>query len=154
MTLTETARRRVMLGYLAALGAALSYGSVTLVARKIVDDYSSPIVGTAFSMVFGTVIVAGLFHRHVIADAPGTPMRAWLFVALAGCAATWGVSFWFLALSRAPIVLVAPLAGVHPLVAIALTHFFLQRLEKVTWRTVVGALMLVGGVALIAVGRE
>ncbi|MDP6402283.1 MAG: DMT family transporter [SAR202 cluster bacterium] len=153
MRLTGVVRSRMALGYIASLGSALSYGSVTLVARKITDDYASPVVGTAFSMLFGTLIMAVLFHRHAIADAPGAPRRAWLFVALAGCSATWGVSFWFLALSRAPVVLVSPLAGTYPLVAIALTHVFLQKLEKVTWRTVVGAMFAVAGVALIAVGR-
>jgi drug/metabolite transporter (DMT)-like permease len=153
MNLNWTQDRRVILGYLASLGSAACYGTVTLVARKITDEYSSPVVGTAFSMLFGTLIMAILFHRHAIADVPGTPKRAWLFVALAGCSATWGVSFWFLGLSRAPIVLVSPLAGTYPLIAIALTHVFLQRLEKVTWRTAIGAMFAVAGVALIALGR-
>ena len=150
----EAARRRVLLGYLAALGAAASYGSVTLVARKIVTDYSSPLVGTAFSLLIGTLIVGALFHRDVAADAPRAPGRAWLLVAAAGCASTWGVSFWFLALDRAPVVLVAPLAGTHPLVSIVLGYLFLKRIERLTWRSVAGALLVVIGVALVAVGRQ
>ena len=154
MTTVDTARRRVLWGYVAALGAAASYGSVTLVARKIVEDYSSPLVATAFSLVIGTIMVGALFHRDLVADAPRAPRRAWAMVALAGCASTWGVTFWFLALDRAPVVLVAPLAGIHPLVSILLAHLFLQRLERLTWRTVAGALLVVGGVALIAIGRQ
>ena len=150
----EATRRRLLLGYLAALGAAASYGSVTLVARKIVTDYSSPLVATAFSLVFGTLMVGALFHRDVIDDAPRTPVRAWLLVAAAGCASTWGVTFWFLALDRAPVVLVAPLAGTHPLVSIVLGYLFLRRVEHLTWRSVVGALLVVIGVALVAVGRQ
>ena len=68
--------------------------------------------------------------------------------------AAWGVSFWYLALNEAPVVLVVPLAGTHPLVSIVLTHLFLQRLEKVTLRTIMGALMVVAGVALIAIGSD
>ena len=154
MTTVDTARRRLRLGYFAALGAAASYGSVTLVARKIVTDYSSPLVATSFSMVIGTVMVGALFHRDVMADAPRTPRRAWLFVALAGCASTWGVTFWFLALDRAPVVLVAPLAGVHPLVSILLAYVFLKRMERLSWRILLGALLVVAGVALIALGRQ
>ena len=153
VTSLAASRHRVHLGYLAALGAAFSYGAASLVARKIVDDYSSPMVGTAFSLLFGTMIVAALFHRDAVADAIVTPRRVWLFAVLAGCAATWGVSFWFLALNRAPVVLVAPLAGTHPLVAMVLTHIFLQRLERVTWHAVLGTLMIVGGVVFIAVGK-
>ena len=154
MTPEVTIRRQVMLGYLAALGAAISYAVVSLIARKIVTDYSSPMVGTAFSMMFGTMIVAGMFHRHAMNDVASTPRKAWVYVALAGCASTWGVSFWFLAFNEAPVVLVAPAAGTHPLVAIVLAHLFLQRLERVTWRIVLGAMLVVGGLAMVAVGAN
>ena len=154
MTQVATTRRRLLLGYSAALAAAFCYGSVALVAQKIVDDYSSPMVGTAFSMLLGTMIVGALFHRHALADLPIAPRRAWVYVALAGCAGTWGVSFWFLAFTRAPVVLVAPLVGTSPLVSILLTHLFLQRLERITLRVVLGALLVLVGVALIAVGTD
>ena len=150
----ETAQRQVLLGYLAALGAAFCYGSLALVARKITTDYAPPMVATAFSILFGTVILGAMVHRHALDDITRSPRRGWLMVALAGCASTWGVSFWFLALSKAQVVLVAPVVGVSPLVSIVLTHFFLQRLERVTWRTVLGAVLVVGGVSLIAFGTE
>ena len=129
MIAVSTARRRLVVGYLAALGAAFAYGAGSLVVRKIVDDYSSPLVGTAFSLMFGMAIMAVLFHGHALSDGVRAPKRAWLLVALAGCASTWGVSFWFLALNEAPVVLVAPLAGCSPLVTIALAHVFLRRIE-------------------------
>ena len=154
MTLVETARRQLMIGYLAALGASISYGSSSVVARKIVIDYSPPMVATAFSMVFGTIILAALFQHHARADVVSSPRSSLIPLVLAGCAATWGVSFFFLAMNEAPVVLVAPLTGVHPLVAILLTHIFLQRLERVTWRTVLGATFVVAGVVLIAVGTS
>ena len=149
---TTTPRRKLYLGYLAALGAAACYGSVALVGAKIVRDYAPPMVGSAFSLLFGTMIVAVLFHRHVIADYKYIPRRGWIFISLAGLAATWGVSFWFLALNNAPVVLVTPVAATSPLMAMLIAHIFLQRLERVTLRTVFGALMVVGGVALIAFG--
>ena len=144
--------RRLALGYLAALAAAFCYGSSALIARKIVSDYSSPMVASAFSLTMGAIIVAALFHRHMFADAARAPREAWLWVALSGGAATWGVSFLFLGLTYAPVVSVSPMIGTAPLVSILLTHIFLQRLETVTWRTFLGALMVVGGVALIALG--
>ena len=111
MKLPDTIQRGVHLGYLAGLGAALCYAASNLIAKKIVSDYSSPTVGTALSMSFGTIILATLFYRDVARDALTAPRRAWVFVALAGIAATWGVSFLFLAVSQAPVVLVAPLTG-------------------------------------------
>jgi len=150
----QNQNKRLMLGYAASLGAAACYGSVALVGRKIVGDYAPAMVATAFSMALGTTMVAALFFRDVKSDLFTTPNRAWVMVALAGIAAAWGISFWFLALEEAPVVLVAPLVGVSPLVSIVLTHFFLQRLEKVTMRTVFGALMVVGGVALVTLGNQ
>jgi len=154
MIATEAAPRQLVLGYASALGAAASYGILTIVGRKLVTDYeTSPVVVTAVSMVMGSMILGAMFHRHLAADAAGAPKRAWLWVALAGISATWGVGFWYFALSRAPVVLVAPVAGTHPLVSIVATHFFLQRLERVTLRTAIGAVLVVAGVALIAIGR-
>ncbi len=152
MIQVDSARRRVLLGYLAGIGAAFAYGSLTLIAKKIVNDFAPPLVATAFSMLFGAMILGILVHRHAIVDLPAAPRRAWLMVALAGCASTWGVTFWFLALNESPVVLVAPLVGASPLVSIVLTHLFLQRLEKITWRTVMGAMLVVSGVALVTIG--
>jgi drug/metabolite transporter (DMT)-like permease len=154
MISVQNQNKRVMLGYAASLGAAACYGSVALVGRKIVGDYAPAMVATAFSMSLGTAMVAALFFRDLKTDLTTAPRRAWVMVALAGIAAAWGVSFWFLALEEAPVVLVAPLVGVSPLGSIVLTHFFLQRLEKVTMRTVFGALMVVGGVALVTLGNQ
>jgi drug/metabolite transporter (DMT)-like permease len=154
MISVQIQNKKLMLGYAASLGAAACYGSVALVGRKIVGDYAPAMVATAFSMSLGTAMVAALFFRDLKADLTTAPRRAWGMVTLAGIAAAWGISFWFLALEEAPVVLVAPLVGVSPLVSIVLTHFFLQRLEKVTMRTVFGALMVVGGVALVTLGNQ
>ena len=150
---TEIDRRQLVLGNLAALGSALSYAFGTVAGRKIVTDYAPPMVGVAFAMMFGTAVMALLFHRHALSDLAVAPKRAWMHVMLAGLSSAWGASFLFLALGQAPVVLVAPLAGTSPLLAVLLTHVFLQRLETVTWPTVAGALLVVVGVALIAVGR-
>ena len=154
MTTATATESRLVLGYAAALGAAFCYGAAAVIAGKIVDDYSSPMVGAAFSMLFGALIVAVIFRKTAFAEIATAPRRALGLMVLAGVAATWGVSFWFLALDNAPVVLVAPLSGTHPLWSILLAHLFLQRIERVTWRTLLGTLMLVAGVALIAVGRD
>ena len=147
-------RRDLWLGYAASLAAAFGYGSGALAAKMLVDDHTSPMVATAFSLVFGTIIVAALFHRQAIADLAAAPRRAWLYMALAGLTAAWGVSFYFLALNVAPISVVAPLSSTYPLVSIVLAYVFLQRLERVTMRTVLGGVLVVGGAALVVVGRS
>ena len=155
MTQVSAPRSQLLLGYGASLLAAIAYGSVAVVGRKIVTDFAPPLVATSFSMIFGTMILFALFHRQFASDiAAKTPKRAWLFVALAGGSATWGVTFWFLALKEAPVVLVAPLAGTYPLMAAVLASIFLRRLERVTWQTFAGAALVVGGAILITFGVQ
>ena len=147
------ADRRKLLGYAASLTAAFGYGIGALASRKVVDDYASPMVATAFSLMFGTIMVAAVFYRDVPKDIATAPLRAWVLVALAGLAAAWGVGFFFLAISEGAVVRVAPVVGAYPLITILLSYVFLGRLERVTWRTVAGAVLVVVGVALIAIGR-
>lgn len=155
MTQLDVPRRDLLLGYGASLLAAIAYGSVAVVGRKIVNDFAPPLVATSFSLIFGTIIVFALFHRQFAIDiALKPPKRAWLFVAMAGGSATWGVTFWFFALNEAPVVLVAPLAGTYPLIAVILARIFLKRLERVTWRMFAGAALVVGGAILITFGVQ
>ena len=155
MNTAVTAHDRVYLGYLASLAAAFGYGSSTVIGREIVSDLASPLIATSFSLIFGLVIVGAAFHRHVFEDMvrDHAPRRAWLMALLAGLASSWGVTFWFLALSEAPVVLVSPVVGVSPLVSILLAYLFLSRIERVTMRTVLGGLIVVAGVITIGLAK-
>ena len=155
MTQISADRRQLLFGYGASLLAAIAYGSVAVVGRKIVSDFAPPLVATSFSMIFGTIILFAIFHRQFASDiATKPPKRAWLFVAIAGGSATLGVTSWFFALSEAPVVLVAPLAGTYPLIAVVLARVFLRRLERVTWRMFAGAFLVVGGAISITFGVQ
>jgi len=90
MTPFQGTDRRVLGGYLSALSAGFCYGLSSIIARKIVSDFSSPIVATAFSLTFGAVILGVLFHRQIITDLARAPMRSWLLLALSGASATLG----------------------------------------------------------------
>lgn len=143
----------ILIGYGAAIGAACGYGTGALLAQKVVADYASPIVGSAISLLFGLLFVAVPFLRQAAYDVSLAPKRGLLFLIAAGASSAVGVGFYFLALDHGPVVLVAPLVGASPLVTIALSHVFLRRLEEVTWRMVLGATMVVAGVAVITLGR-
>jgi transporter family protein len=136
------------------LGSALAYGASAVVVSKIVSDHAASLAGIAFSLLFGTIALSVVFYRQTIADFRLAPRRGLVMAALTGCASVVGVSFWFLGISQAPVVIVVPVSSVYPLISILLTHIFLQRIERVTWRTVLGTSMLAGGVVLIALGKE
>lgn len=155
MTATKIPDREALIGYGAALAAAACYGTLAVLGRKIVSDIAPPMVATAFSMIFGMLIVGFVFQSQIRRDYAARPStKGWLFIALAGGAATWGVSFWFMALSVAPAVLVAPVAGTHPLFAVLLALVFLRGIERVTWRTIAGTILVIIGVILITFGTR
>lgn len=155
MTQEQIDKRDALIGYGAAIGAAACYGALAVLGRKIALDIAPPLVANTFSMILGTLVLFAIFQSQIRADYKVRPSRkGWLFVALAGCASTWGVTFWFLALGKAPAILVAPLAGTSPLFALIMTLIFLRGIERVTIRTFMGTLMVIIGVALITLGIE
>ncbi|MCY3543661.1 MAG: EamA family transporter [Chloroflexi bacterium] len=155
MTQEQIDRRDTLIGYAAAIGAAACYGALAVLGRKIALDIAPPLVANTFSMILGTLVLFAIFQSQIRADYRVRPSRkGWLFVALAGCASTWGVTFWFLALGKAPAILVAPLAGTSPLFALIMTLIFLRGVERVTIRTFIGTIMVIIGVALITLGIE
>ena len=155
MTLLANTRREAVIGYGAAIGAAACYGTLAVLGRKIATDIAPPLVANSFSMILGTLVLMVVFQSQIRADFRVRPSKkGWLFVALAGCASTWGVTFWFLALGEAPAILVAPLAAVHPLFSVLLALVFLRGMERVTARTILGTLLVIGGVILITFGIQ
>lgn len=156
MTPAGVTRRDAIIGYASAFAAAACYGSLAVIGRHIVHDgIAPPLVANAFATVLGTIVLAAIFQGHIRADYKlRPPWQGWLFVSLAGVASTWGVTFWFLALNEAPAVLVAPLSSIYPLFSVLMALVFLRGVERVTLRTVIGAALIVAGVALVTIGME
>ncbi len=161
-------RRPQLIGYLAAAGAAVAYGTVPLLGRIAVtgeadgvpligrfasDSATLPLVSATYTMLIG-FIVMGLFAAPSIPGALRAPRRALLFVALGGIAMSTGVSLLYLALSRAPVVVVSPVFALNAFVALVLAHFFLQRLERITPPLVLGTVFVVAGVVAVIIGAE
>lgn len=148
----HTGAGRTAAGYGAALLSAVGYAAGAVVGAHVIANYASPITTSSFSLVFGAVIVGVPFIGHVRRDLSGTPLRSWVMVGLAGAAASVGVTFFFLAIGTAPLVVATPVTGAYPLVAIVLSYVFINRMERVSWRTWLGGLLVVGGVVSVALG--
>lgn len=144
--------RETALGYLFALGAAACYGATHVLARFIVGQVP-PLVGSAFALLFGVLVLTAAAGRDVLRDR-GVPRRALLWIALSGVSASFGVTALYLAMDRAPVVVVSPISGVYPLVSVLLASLFLGRLERVTWRIWSGVSLVVGGIVLVLVGGQ
>jgi len=55
------------------------------------------------------------------------------------------------ALSLGEVSVVTPLAGTAPLFVLPFTSLFLKGVEKLTWRVVVGSILIVLGVFLLTI---
>ena len=89
-------------GLLAALGAMLSYGTVSALVKKIVTDVTEPIIAASLVFSFGTAMVAMLSLPRLRRELPQmTFHRAWQLV-LGGSGMSLGVLLFYNAASRRP----------------------------------------------------
>ena len=151
---TRVGRRgHIWLGYTTAIGAAIAYGASQTVGKHVTTEYAPPLVATAFALLFGFGYVSLMFHRHIPHDLRTSSRRGFLWFGLSGIASAYGVTFLYFALSNAPVVVVSPVAAINPLITLTLAHIFLQRLERITKRTILGTLLVVLGVIIITLSR-
>ena len=147
-------RRPRLFGYLAAFGAAWAYGTITVLGRVAVTDLTVPLVTATYTMLVGFIVMGLFSSRSIPVMLRDAPRRALLSVAVGGLFMSSGVAFLYLALSKAPVIVVSPVFALNPVVALVLAHFFLQRLERVTLPLVLGTFFAVGGVVTVIIGTQ
>lgn len=147
----EVSRTQVI-GYLLAGAACLAYGASLILAKQVVQD-TPPLLGGALGMTFGLLVLTVLSAPDVRRDR-GTRRRAWVWAALGGLAAGGGITFMFMAVSNAPVVVVAPILAMNPLTAILFSQIFIRGMERLTWRILIGAVLVVTGVIIISLGQN
>ena len=148
---TTEERSRVRLGMILAGGAAVAYSIGQVLSRKLVTGDVAPQVATFFALLFGTLLILITNGRSARGDL-GAPRQAYLMVMLAGICSSTAVMGQFFALKHAPVVIIAPVMAINPLLAMILSAIFLQRLERVTTRMLAGGGLVVAGAVLVAIG--
>lgn len=146
--------RGVWLGYLLALAAAACYGGTNVIAKEVTEEYGSPLMVSAFSLVFGVILLWPLAGNAAVRTLRGARGDL-LFVTsagLSGLAAAAGVIFLYYALQRADVVVVAPIVSANPIVTLILAQLFISRLENLTRWLVFGTGVTVTGVVLVVLG--
>ena len=148
--------RAALVGYLLAFGAACCYGTTNVVVRALTLDYTSPLVVSTISLLFGMLLVAPVAARQAVAAIPvARQSPRWLvFAGLSGLAAATGVNCTYFALQQAEVVVVAPIVSSNPLFTLILASLFLSAQENVNRWLVLGTLITVGGVALVVLGSQ
>jgi drug/metabolite transporter (DMT)-like permease len=129
--------------------SALMWSSGTFLASRITLP-ADPFAATSLEMLAGGFVMLpiSLFTVHHLSPSAAS-IAGWLYLVTFGSVVGFTAYVWLLA--NAPVGLVSTYAFVNPVVAIALGVLF--RGEHLTWRLLVGALIVVVAVAAV-VSRE
>ncbi|MFC7134620.1 MULTISPECIES: EamA family transporter [Salinibaculum] len=137
------------------LTAAVAFGAGSVARRfAFTNSAITPLEGAALNETAGLV---GLFGFLVVRnpgvddvrDALAAPRRAYAYFAGSALLNAFALLALFEALSRGRVVIVDPLSSPTSLFAILFTFIFLRRVERVTRRLVLGAVLVIMGVVLI-----
>ena len=157
-SLTEGWRtdRRYFLGCLAALASGAAGGGSIVLAKQTVAVYGSPLVITVLGMILAMLLIVPAFG---VAAARSPAVRTFdrksmSFVCLSGLSVAISIVAQLFAVQRGDVVVVAPILATFPLWTLLLSHVFIARLESITRRLVIGALLAVTGVIAVAVGGQ
>ena len=80
----DTEKKLIYYGFLFAVCAAFFYALSALVGKKITDDFSSPMVASAFSILFGLIATGSVFFGTVTKEVGNLSGRSWLLIGLSG----------------------------------------------------------------------
>jgi drug/metabolite transporter (DMT)-like permease len=130
--------------------AALCYSTNPVMVKLGLQSSNEPLLGAAIGMTASTIVYLIYFigagrMRELVAMPQWV---GWCFAA-SGLCSTLGVMSFFASLQYIPASVVAPLTGAAPLVTIALSHFWLREMERVTFYDMVGTVLIVLGVILL-----
>jgi drug/metabolite transporter, DME family len=142
---TDVAWRRRDLGL--PIVGALGFAVRDVVSRHGLREFPEPMIAAAVATLTSVVLMWALV---AVTGTTALPARSGLtFIVLAGLSEGMAYLTMWRALATADVSVVSPLISAQPVFAVALTAVFLRDLERVTWRIVLGAGLIVTGVALV-----
>jgi uncharacterized membrane protein len=128
--------------------SALCFGVVAVI-RKLGLSQAGPLFGSAINitaaMVASTAFVLATGNRGALR----CDRRSLLYFIGAGILENAGVFLVLVALGLGEVSVVVPLAGTAPLFVLLLAFLFPTAMERLNWRIVLGAVLIVLGVVLL-----
>lgn len=132
------------IGILAAVGSALSYGIRPLFLKFGLDEVDIPLTAALIGAV-AALIYASVFTRFGrMRDGLRGPSAPYFIGA--GVLQAFGFLALTFGLSMEDVSIVYPVTSTAPLFTLAFTALLLRGVEALTWRIVLGAVAVVGGV--------
>lgn len=133
------------------LAAAAAFGAGNVIRRfGLVVTAADPIQAIAVNEAAALVFLGAYAFAIRDTGIPALPLRAHAFFVGSGLASALGLLMLFVALQTGRVAIVTTLAGTSTLFATALSALVLRDLERVSRGIVVGAGLVVAGVAVIA----
>ena len=136
------------LGY--ALLSAVFAGLVGVFGKIGMRDLDSTLATAARAVVMAGALIALVSVRGQLAALGTIPGRAWLWITLAGLAGAGSWLCYFRAIQLGPVSRVAPIDRLSVLIAVVAGALFFG--GKITSGVAAGALMVLAGSILIAIG--
>jgi len=131
--------------------AGACYGGSHVLRKLGITEIPAPIVAVMFQNASALAFAPLLFKF----ETKGTvsvlnPKTAWTVFTFAGMlqvGAQWSL---FAALKHGTVVVVSPLSSLSTLFVLILAMLFLREVERVTWKIVVGALLIIGATLVLS----
>ena len=146
--------RGMLIGFGLALVAAASYGGTNVIAKELTEEYGSPLMVSAFGLLFGVILLwplAGSRTIREVRESRGN-MTFVLSAGFSGLAAATGVIALYFALQRADVTVVSPIVSTNPIFTLILAQIFISRMENLTKWLFLGVGITVVGVIVVTVG--
>jgi drug/metabolite transporter (DMT)-like permease len=113
-----------------------------------------PLVLSVYSFLFGTIFLFLFLLPRLSREVSGNnSRRGLLFFAAMGVVGGLAVTAMYAALRYSPVAVVSSVSAANPLFALLLTYLFLRHLERVSPRILLGAMLVVAGVALVTLSQ-
>ena len=128
--------------------SAFCFGVVSII-RKLGLSQAGPLFGSAVNITAAMVASTAFLLASGNGGALVCDGRSLVYFVGGGIAENTSVYLVLVALSLGEVSVVTPLAGTAPLFVLLLSFFFLKGVEKLSWRIIVGALLIVLGVFLL-----
>jgi DME family drug/metabolite transporter len=148
--------RRYFIGCLAGLTAGAATGGSTVLAKQAVSVYDSPLTITVLGMLAAMFIVVPVV-TIIASRNPAVRAFDWRsmgFIFMSGLSTTVSIVAQLFAVQRADVLIVAPILATFPLWTLLLSHIFISRLEQITLRLTIGAIVTVAGVIAVVLGGQ
>jgi len=131
--------------------SALFWGLADTIRKLGIDLLDSPILAAAIGAITTlTCLTLFLAYRGEISF-PINERGSKYFVA-SGFITSFAVVATFMAFRLGEVITISPLVSTSPIFTLLFSHVFLKEIEKVTPFLVIGAIVIVAGSALVAIG--